>query len=77
MKVHELLAVYRSLFVGMSRQGVNQDDIIYIDIHREYIQMLASGQKEAEIWAFLSSKHKLSASTIKRAVRRLDEEYEL
>lgn len=39
--------------------------------------MLSDGLKEAEILAFLSSKHKLQASTIKKAVKRLNEEFNL
>lgn len=39
--------------------------------------MLSEGHKEAEILLFLSSKHKLQASTIKKAVKRLNEEFNL
>ena len=77
MKVHELLTVYRSLFSNMSKQGINQRDIIYLDMFHEYMQMQARGLKEADIWFILSKKYKLSASTIKRAIKRLNQEYEL
>lgn len=77
MKVYELLIVYKSLFSNMSKQGLSQRDIIYLDIFHEYMQMQASGLKEAEIWALLSKKYKLSASTIKKAIKRLNQTYEL
>ena len=43
----------------------------------EYRDMLAEGRKEAETRDFLSNKYKLSASTIKKAIKRLNEEYKL
>ncbi|EEX44742.1 hypothetical protein BACFIN_07525 [Bacteroides finegoldii DSM 17565] len=43
----------------------------------EYRDMLAEGRKKAEIRDFLSNKHKLSASTIKRVIKRLNDEYKL
>ena len=61
MKVYEVLA----------------DDIMYLDMFYEYRDMLAEGRKDAEIRDFLSNKYKLSASTIKKAIKRLNEEYKL
>ena len=43
----------------------------------EYRDMLAEGRKEAEIRDSLSNKYKLSASTIKRAMKHLNDEYRL
>ena len=59
----------------MNRNGVSADDIMYLDMFYEYRDMLAEGRKEAEIRAFLSNKYKLSASTIKKAIKHLNEEY--
>ncbi len=75
MKVYEVLASSRFLLATMNRNGVNADDIMYLDMFYEYRDMLAEGRKEAEIRAFLSNKYKLSASTIKKAIKRLNEEY--
>lgn len=75
MKVYEVLASSRFLLVTMNRNGVSADDIMYLDMFYEYRDMLAEGRKEAEIRAFLSNKYKLSASTIKKAIKRLNEEY--
>lgn len=77
MKVYELLVVFKPLFSNMTRQGISQDDIIYLDVYHEYVKKAQEGQKETEIWAFLSKKYKLSASTIKRAIKRLNQTYEL
>lgn len=77
MKVYEFLSLFRSIFIVMARNGISQNDIVFLDMYHEYIRMLQEGQKEAEIWTFLSQKYKLSASTIKKAVKRLNQEYEL
>lgn len=75
MKVYEVLATSRFLLATMNRNGVSADDIMYLDMFYEYRDMLEEGRKEAEIRAFLSNKYKLSASTIKKAIKRLNEEY--
>ena len=74
MKVYEVLATSRFLLATMNRNGVSADDIMYLDMFYEYRDMLAEGRKEAEIRAFLSNKYKLSASTIKKAIKHLNEE---
>ena len=75
MKVYEVLASSRFLLATMNRKGVSADDIMYLDMFYEYRDMLAEGRKEAEIRDFLSNKYKLSVSTIKKAIKRLNEEY--
>ena len=75
MKEYEVLASSRFLLATMNRNGVSADDIMYLDMFYEYRDMLAEGRKEAEIRDFLSNKYKLSASTIKKAIKRLNEEY--
>lgn len=75
MKVYEVLASSRFLLATMNRNGVSADDIMYLDMFYEYSDMLAEGRKEAEIRDFLSNKYKLSVSTIKKAIKRLNEEY--
>ena len=75
MKVYEVLASSRFLLATINRNGVSADDIMYLDMFYEYRDMLAEGRKEAEIRDFLSNKYKLSVSTIKKAITRLNEEY--
>ena len=77
MKVYEVLASSRFLLATMNRNGVSADDIMYLDMFYEYRDMLAEGRKETEIRDFLANKHKLSASTIKRIIKRLNDEYKL
>lgn len=74
MKVYEVLASSRFLLATMNRNGVSADDIMYLDMFYEYRDMLAEGRKEAEIRDFLSNKYKLSALTIKKAIKHLNEE---
>ena len=59
--------------IGIGPGG--KEDIL--DMFYEYRDMLAEGRKKAEIRDFLSNKHKLSASTIKRVIKRLNDEYKL
>ena len=61
----------------MNRNGASADDIMYLDMFYEYRDMLAEGRKETEIRDFLSNKYKLSASTIKRVMKHLNDEYKL
>ena len=77
MKVYEVLASSRFLLATMNRNGVSADDIMYLDMFYEYRDMLAEGRKETEIRDFLSNKYKLSASTIKRVMKPLNDEYKL
>ena len=77
MKVYEVLASSRFLLATMNRNGVSADDIMYLDMFYVYRDMLAEGRKEAEIRDSLSNKYKLSASTIKRAMKHLNDEYRL
>lgn len=77
MKVYEVLALSRFLLATMNRNGVSADDIMYLDMFYEYRGMLAEGRKGIEIRDFLSNKYKISASAIKRVMKRLNDEYRL
>lgn len=77
MKVYEVLASSRFLLATMNRNGVSAEDIMYLNMFYEYRDMLAEERKETEIRAFLSNKYRLSASTIKRVMKRLNDEYRL
>ena len=77
MKVYEVLASSRFLLATMNRNGVSADDIMYLDMFYEYRDMLAEGRQEAEIRDFFSNKYNLSASTIQKPLKRLNEEYKL
>lgn len=77
MKVYEFLYLFRGTFTCMARNGISQDDAVYLDVYRDYAGMQSEGHKEAEILSSLSDKHKLQASTIKKAVKRLNEEFSL
>ena len=77
MKVYELLALYRKLFAAMARQGISTDDIMYLDLYKEYRNMVEENRNKADICHFLSQKYKAPVSTIKKATSRLEEEYRL
>lgn len=77
MNVYKFLLIYKSIFVIMARQGISQNDIAYLGVYDDYISMLEKGQKEAEIYTFLAERYKLSASTIKRAIKRLNQAVEI
>lgn len=77
MTVLELLSLYRPLFSKMTRNGISSEDIMYIDVVKEYNRMLEEGQKASQIRTFLAKKYKLSTKGIKAAEERLNEEYDL
>lgn len=43
MTVLELLSLYRPLFSKMTRNGISSEDIMYIDVVKEYNRMLEEG----------------------------------
>ena len=77
MKVFELLSLYRKLFANMTRQGISTDDIMYLDMFKEYRIMLSEGRKIGEACQCLSEKYKVPLSALKQAIKRLDENYNL
>ncbi|MEG0109173.1 MAG: hypothetical protein RR705_10050 [Lachnospiraceae bacterium] len=77
MKIYELLAIHRKFFASMTRQGVSPEDIMYIDMFKEYQTMKTENVNKSDIYRFLSQKHKVSTSAVKVAIKRLEQEYEL
>ncbi len=77
MKVFELLSLYRKLFANMTRQGISTDDIMYLDMFKEYRVMLSEGRRKSETYQYLSEKYKIPLSALKQAIKRLDENYNL
>ena len=77
IRVYEVLTLYREVFVTMTRNGIGMEDIMYLDMFNTYREMLAEGIKKADIWTFLSQEYKLPESEIKKAVKRLNQDYVL
>lgn len=77
MKAYEFLILTKSYMVRMIRNGLDLNDIAYIDICRDYWQMKEEGCKDTAIWCELSKRYKIQASTLRNVVRRLNEEIKL
>lgn len=75
MRVHELLTIYRKMFAMMTRQGLNIDDIMFLDMFKEYRTLTDTGQNKRSVSVYLAKKYKLSVQTVNRAITRLEEEY--
>lgn len=76
-KVYEILTVFKPLLVNMTRQGISQDDVMYLDMFREYVRMSQEGHKKVYIVQYLSDKHKIGKATIYRVISRFSEEVAL
>jgi hypothetical protein len=74
MKVVEFLKMGREFLKLMSSFDLKRDDYQYIELYEEYARMRCEGEKVDYILNFLSVKHKLSESTIKRVIKRFSKE---
>jgi Mn-dependent DtxR family transcriptional regulator len=71
MEALDFLRLVEKMLKKMSDCDLRIDDYKHIEMYEEYARMRQNGEKVDYILRFLSDKHKLSESTIKRIVRRL------
>lgn len=74
MKVVEFLKICREFLKLMSILDLKRDDYKHIELYEEYAIMRGEGEKVDYILYVLSSRYKLSESTIKRIVKRFSKE---
>ena len=74
MEIIEILKIGSELLKLMSEFDLRRDDYKYIELYNDYARMRGEGEKVDYILCLLSSKYKLSESTIKRVVKRLSRE---
>lgn len=74
MKAIEILRIGLEMLKVMSDFGLRTGDYKHVEMYEEYIEMRRRGEKVDYILAHLSSKYKMSESTIKRVMKRLSKE---
>ena len=74
MKVVEFLKMGSEFLKMMSSFDLKRDDFQHIELYEEYMMLRGEGEKVDYILFVLSSKYKVSESTIKRVVKRFSRE---
>lgn len=74
MKVVEFLKMGSEFLKMMSSFDLKRDDFQHIELYEEYMMLRGEGEKVDYILFVLSSKYKVSESTIKRVVKRFSKE---
>ncbi len=74
MEVIDFLRICREFLKVMSRLGLKSEDYRYIEMYEEYRAMRDRKEKVEYILKVLSDKYKVSESTVKRIVRRFNNE---
>lgn len=77
MTRYELLKALKPMITAMTRHGINQRDVIYLDLFEQYIRMKIEGYKVTYIVAHLSDEHRINKATVFRIVKRFDENLSL
>lgn len=70
MKVIELLKLNRELQTICRATGVRLDDIRYIELYNDYVQLMADGEKISYIVAMLSEKYNVCERKVYDLIRR-------
>lgn len=74
MKSVEFLKIAREMLKLMSANDLRREDYKHIELYDDYTHLRGEGEKVEYILSVLSSRYKLSESTIKRIVRRFSRE---
>lgn len=74
MKVVDFLKMGSEFLKMMSSFDLKRDDFQHIELYEEYMMLRGEGEKVDYILFVLSSKYKVSESTIKRVVKRFSKE---
>ena len=77
MEAIDFLKVGKEFLKLMSNCDLRLDDYKHVELCEEYAEMRENGYKVDYILSVLSSKYKMSESTIKRIVKRLSKEVKL
>ena len=57
----------------MSKCDLSMDDVRYVPMYEEYLQLLKDGAKKKQTIVYLAERYFLSESTVKRAIKRLSQ----
>lgn len=71
MKIFEILSFNRELLYRLSKAGVKTDDYRYIDLFRDFTEMMDEGNKTTYIVAVLAEKYAISVRKVYSVIRHL------
>jgi len=74
MKAYELLKINTNLLEMMSKFDIKRDDCKFLKLYEEYHAMKEKGEKYWYIITKLAERYGVSASSVKRLVKRLSRE---
>ena len=77
MKAIELIKVNRKAFALASEIGLHLEDWKYIALYDEYRAMRGENEKYNYTIAFLSKKYGIGESSVKRLIRRMEQEVKI
>lgn len=70
MKVFELINFNRELLKKLQDAGIRLDDVRYIDLYSDYVDMYQQGEKVSYIVATLSEKYAVSERKVYGLLKR-------
>lgn len=77
MTRYELLKALKPMLTTMARQGINQRDIIFLDLFEQYEKMLKEGNKVTYIVVHLGEVYHMDKATVFRVIKRFKENLSL
>lgn len=74
MTRYEILSFNKELLRRLSDVGIRTGDYKYVDLFREYLQMITAGNKTTYTVAVLSDKYQISERKVYDVIRHLSED---
>jgi len=74
MKIFEVLSFHGELLRRLSAAGVRQGDYRYLDLYRDYHELVARGEKVTYAVSVTATRHAVSERHVYNIVRRFDSE---
>ena len=74
MKVYELLRFNKELLKRFHQVGIKPEDYKYIELHREYKELLTNGDKVTYIVLVLAEKYSVSERQIYNIVSKFNQD---
>lgn len=74
MKTIDLLKLFREPYYLFVANGIQLDDIRFIDMYDDYVKMHADGDKVTYIVSFLAGKYNISERSIYKILSRLEKD---
>lgn len=71
MTIYEILSFNKELLQRLSESGIKTSDYRYVDLFRDFTQMVREGNKTTYAVAVLSDKYSISERKVYDVIRRL------